>query len=321
MDRIDLNTLAQFVVLARHLNFRRAAAELGVAPSTLSERVRELEAQLGVRLLNRTTRSCALTDEGRHLVTRSADATEALDEAVASVRSGDDAIAGRIRVNGPQPAIELRLAPLVMSFLVDHPAARVDLVCQSDLVDIVAEGFDAGVRYDETLAQDMIRVRLGGPQRMVIVASPAYVERRGRPANPADLGSHECIGHVFAQGNALPWSLERGEEIVDFVPRGRLRVNEIDTAIVAARAGVGLAYTFDDYVAADVASGRLVTVLDDWTLPFEGPSLYYPERRLMSGTLRAFVDHVRVQTRAAEPDPVHRKVSRTAGTARGHELG
>lgn len=294
----DLNTLSQFAVLARHLNFRRAAAELAISPSTLSDRIRDLEERMGVRLLNRTTRSAALTEEGLHLYERTREALEALQEA-ASARSAPEGqidLTGRIRINGPRPALELRLMPLVASFLTRHPGVRMEIITQNDLADIVAGGFDAGVRYDEMLAQDMIAVRLEPDQRMMILATPEYLARRGTPQHPEDLSGHDCISTVFASGNVLPWSLERGGEAVRFVPRGHLQVNEVDTALIAGRASLGLVYTYEDYISTDLASGRLVPVLKDWTPPFPGPCLYFSERRLMPPALRAFIDHIKAET-------------------------
>ena len=303
MSRVDLNTLAQFAAVARHLSFRRAAAELAIAPSTLSERVRELEQRMGVRLLNRTTRSASLTEEGRRLLERTRDAIAVLDEAtrVAGLADEEAPLSGNLRINGPRPAIELRLMPLMIPFLERHPGVRVEIVSESELVDVVAAGFDAGVRYDDTLAQDVVAVKLGADQRMVVAATPDYLERRGVPAHPDELGAHECIGTVFARDNVLPWSLENGDGAVEFVPRDRLLFNSVDVALIAARASLGLVYTFDDYVDADLASGRLVTVLDGWTPPFPGPSLYFPDRRLMPAALRAFVDHVKAETRDVGP--------------------
>ncbi|WP_353474427.1 LysR substrate-binding domain-containing protein [Salipiger sp. H15] len=294
----DLNTLAQFVAVARHLNFRRAAAELAISPSTLSERIRELEARLGVRLLNRNTRSVSLTEEGERLLERTRDAVAVLGEAAAAL--GQDraaALSGRIRINGPAPAIELRLMPLVTSFLALHPGVRIEAVSEGDLVDVVERGFDAGLRYDEALAQDMVAVRLGPDQRMLVAAAPAYLERHGTPRDPGDLAHHACITHVFGTGNTLPWSFEKDGRALDIRPQGRLAVNSSAAALVAARAGHGLVYAFDEYLAADLASGQLVQVLDDWTPPFPGPSLYFTERRLMPPALRAFVDHVKAQAR------------------------
>lgn len=291
MNHLDLNSLAQFVVVARHLNFRRAAAELGLAPSTLSERIRDLEAALDRRLLNRSTRSCALTDEGRRLLERVGDAIAVLDESVIAMGQDSDVLTGTLRINGPRPALELRLLPLVASFLHIHPAVRIEMVTQNALIDVVAGGFDAGVRYDETLADDMIAVRLGPDQRMVIVGRPDYLDARGRPTHPDELAKHDCLAHVFANGTTLPWSLEHDGQIMEVFPRGRLKTSGAE--VIAARAGLGLAYTFDDYVARDIAAGELETVLDNWTPPFPGPSLYYTERRLMPPVLRAFVDHVK----------------------------
>ncbi|SDF92609.1 LysR substrate-binding domain-containing protein [Alloyangia pacifica] len=294
MQQLDLNTLAQFVAVARHLNFRRAAAELAISPSTLSERIRELEARLGVRLLNRNTRSTSLTEDGERLLARTRDAIAVLDEAAAAVGSGRDApLGGRIRINGPAPAIELRLMPLVTSFLARHPGVRIEAVSEGDLVDVVARGFDAGLRYDETLAQDMVAVRLGPDQRMLVAAAPEYLAARGTPLTPDDLAQHACITHVFGTGNTLPWSFEKDGRALDIRPQGRLSVNSSAAALVAARAGHGLIYAFDEYLSADLETGRLVQVLGDWTPAFPGPSLYFTERRLMPPALRAFIDHVK----------------------------
>ena len=295
----NLNALSQFAAVARHLNFRRAAAELAVSPSTLSDRIRELEERMGVRLLNRTTRSASLTEEGHRLYERTRDALAALEEAVSAMDSDPHmtGLTGRIRINGPLPAVELRLMPLVASFLAQHPGVRMEIISQGELVDVVAAGFDAGVRYDETLAQDMIAVRLGADQRMLIAGTPDYLARRGTPEHPDELSAHDCIGTVFAAGNILPWLLEREDEDIRFVPRAHLLVNAIETALIAARQSLGLVYTFEDYITADLAAGRLVAVLEDWTPPFPGPSLYFPERRLMPPALRAFVEHVKATAR------------------------
>ena len=299
MNRIDLNTLAQFAVVARHLNFRRAAAELGIPPSTLSERIRDLEDRLGLRLLNRSTRSVSLTDEGRRLRERTHDALVVLGEATdgALTGGGDAALTGRLRINGPRPAIELRLMPLVIPFLARHPGVRIEIVLESELVDVVAAGFDAGVRYEETLAQDMVAVSLGAPQRMIVAAAPEYLARQGTPRHPDDLAAQTCIGTVFARGNILPWTLEKDGQTRAFTPEDRLLFNSVEIALIAARASLGLVYTFEDYAAAELASGRLVAVLDDWTPPFPGPSLYFSGRRLMPAALRAFVDHVKAESR------------------------
>lgn len=295
MSQIDLNALSHFAVVAKHLNFRRAAAELALSPSTLSDRIRDLEERMGVRLINRTTRSASLTEEGRRLLDQTRDALGVLEDAVGGGEPHvGEGLTGRIRINGPRPAIELRLMPHVTSFMRANPGVRMEVVTQGDLVDVIAAGFDAGVRYEETLEQDMIAVSLGAEQRMIVAATPDYLERHGVPQHPRDLTRHSCIVTVFSGGNVLPWSLERDSEAHDISPPGRLAVNGIETALLAARASLGLIYTFDDYLEGDLARGDLLPVLEEWTPPFPGPVLYYYERRLMPPALRAFVDHVKL---------------------------
>ena len=306
MRRPNLNILAQFVVVARHLNFRRAAKELAISPSTLSDRIRELEDQVGGRLFNRTTRSASLTDLGQKLLHQTADALAVLEDAANGIATGarQGQLVGRIRINGPR--LELCLMPLVASFLKNNPGVRMEVVTQAELVDVVAGGFDAGVRYTEMLAQDMIAIGLGTEQRMVIAATPVYLELNGTPRHPSALPGHNCIGTVFATGNVLPWSLEHQGETVEFTPQSNLLVNSVENGLIAARASIGLVYTFQDYVDEDFATGRLVEVMSEWTPPFPAPSLYFSERRLMPPALRAFVDHVKEQTQPStnRPEPL-----------------
>lgn len=298
MPRPDLNTLAQFAVVARHRNFRRAAQELGVSPSTLSDRIREFEEQIGARLLNRTTRSVSLTEFGNQLLQKTEDALAVLEDAASGLesRTPTGKLVGRLRINGPRPALELRLMPLVVTFLAKHPDVRMEILTENELVDVTAGGFDAGVRYDEMLAQDMIAVSLGPDQHMMIAATPVYLAEHGMPQHPSDLRAHTCIANVFATGNILPWSLSFEDEAIDFVPQRRLLVNSIENALIAARASIGLVYTFEEYIRDDLATGRLSEVLCDWTPPFPGPSLYFFERRLMPPALRAFIDHIKLET-------------------------
>jgi DNA-binding transcriptional LysR family regulator len=307
MRRPDLNILAQFAVVARHLNFRRAAKELAISPSTLSDRIRDLEDQVGGRLFNRTTRSASLTDLGATLLHQTADALAVLEDTANGIATGakQGQLIGKIRINGPKPALELCLMPLVTTFLAENPGVRMEVITQDELVDVVAGGFDVGVRYTEMLAKDMIAIGLGAEQHMIIAASPDYLAHHGTPRHPRDLLEHNCIGTVFATGNVLPWSLERQGEQVEFTPQSNLLVNSIENSLIGARASVGLVYTFEDYVVEDLATGRLVEVLPEWTPPFPGPSLYFSERRLMPPALRAFVNHVKEQTRSntAKPEP------------------
>jgi len=295
--RTDLSGLQLFAIVARHLNFRRAAIELGLSAPAVSERVRELENRLGARLFNRTTRSVALTEAGRRLLDRIGPALSDIGAALAELGGDEGRLTGTLRINGPTPAIQLRLTPLLLDFMTLHPDLRVEVVDEAALVDIVAAGFDAGVRYGESLDADMIAVSLGAPQRYRLVGSPAYFARHGRPQTPSDLSAHRCFNQRFPRGNALRWEFEKNGQVVYFSPDNTLFTDDPELRMQAARAGLGLTITFDEYCQADLDAGRLETVLDDWCAPFPGPFLYYPERRLMPAPLRAFVDFVKERTR------------------------
>jgi len=295
--RPDLSGLQLFAVLARHLNFRRAAGELGMSAPALSERVRDLEDRLGARLFNRTTRSVALTEAGRQLLDRVAPALSEIGSALSEIGGAEGPLGGTLRINGPAPALHLRLAPLVTGFMARHPGVRIEVISESALVDVVAAGFDAGVRYGESLDQDMIAVSLGAPQRYRLVGSPDYFARHGRPQSPADLSAHRCFGHLFPRGNVLRWEFEGEGGPLTFAPDNALLTNDPDLRMAAVRDGVGLTLTFEEYCQADLEASRLESVLDDWCPYFPGPFLYYPSRRLMPPALRAFVDFVKEKTR------------------------
>ncbi|MFA5120555.1 LysR family transcriptional regulator [Zavarzinia sp.] len=290
----DLNALRLFATVARHLNFRRAAAEIGMSAANLSERIRELESALGVRLFNRTTRSVALSEAGAALLDRIGPALTTIGDALADAGVFGREVVGTIRINGPMPAIDFRLMPLVDAFMAQHPAVRFEIFAEEALVDIVAAGFDAGIRYGEHLAQDMIAVSLGGPQRLLVVGAPDYFARHGRPQHPNELAQHRCLTMIFPRGNRLPWNFEKDGEEIDFLPSAPLVGNRGTVLLSAAKAGVGLTMMFEEYCADDLASGALVPVLEAWTPPFPGPFLYYPERRLMPAAFRAFVDFVKM---------------------------
>jgi DNA-binding transcriptional LysR family regulator len=297
MDRLDLAALDSFAAIARHGNFRRAAVERGVSPSTLSQVLRDLEARLGVRLLNRTTRSVALTEAGATLLRSLQPALGQIAAAVDEARSAQDAPSGALRINAPEPAVELVLAPMVPEFLAAYPAVRLEVISETGFVDIVAKGFDAGVRWEESLAQDMIAVPLGPAQRYVVVAAPALIARYGAPSHPAELIDRPCLHVRFPSGAEPPWEFERAGEVVRIAPRGPLVTTSASLMMRAALDGVGFLQTFDGAVAAHLASGRLVSVLDDWSEPFPGPRLYYPSRRNPPSALKAFIDFVQERRR------------------------
>jgi DNA-binding transcriptional LysR family regulator len=295
MPSIDLNDLQAFAAVARHRGFRAAAIEQGVSASTLSQAVRDLEARLDLRLFNRTTRSVALTQAGSALLERTAPALADITAALDQLHARDGAPAGTVRINAPDPAIELVLANLIGPFLRAHPQVRLDVVGETSLIDIVAAGFDAGVRWGESLQQDMIAVPLGPPQRFTLVAAPSLIRDRGRPRRPEDLLNLPCIRLSFPSGRALNWELEKDGEVVRLDPTGPLISTNKTLQLRAAVEGLGYWASFEDHVAADIAAGRLERVLDDWFPSFPGPYLYYPSRRHMPAALRAFVDFVRAQ--------------------------
>jgi DNA-binding transcriptional LysR family regulator len=293
MDDVDLRDLDAFVAVARTRNFRRAALEQRVSVSSLSQRLRALEETLGVRLMNRTTRSVGLTEAGELLLARVGPAMSEVGDALDQVRGLRDVPSGRLRINAPPPVVDLVLAPMVAPFLRAYPLIDLEIVSESSFIDIVATGFDAGARYGEHLAQDMIALSLGPPQRYVIVASPQYIARQGRPKHPKDLVNHSAIRIRFGSGATLDWEFEKAGRVVKVSPPGKLIANYPGMARRAALDGVGLWPTFEGYVREDVKSGVLVSVLDDWSAPFPGPFLYYSSRRQPPPALAAFIAFVK----------------------------
>ncbi|MCA1401994.1 LysR family transcriptional regulator [Bradyrhizobium sp. BRP56] len=292
MQDFDLRDLDAFVAVARTRNFRRAALEQRVSVSSLSQRLRDMEKRLGVRLMNRTTRSVALTEAGELLLARVAPAMVNVADAIIEVRGLRAEPSGRLRINAPPPAVDLVLAPMIAPFLARYPRVELDVVAESAFVDIVAQGFDAGVRYGEHLAQDMVAVPLGAPQRYAIVASSEYVAKHGRPMHPKDLLAHPCIRSRFSNGVMFDWEFEKNGRVVKISPPARLTATHLGLALRAVHDGVGYWATFEGYVRYGVKSGALVSVLDDWCPPFDGPFLYYPSRRQPPPALAAFVSFV-----------------------------
>jgi DNA-binding transcriptional LysR family regulator len=292
MKDFDLRDLDAFVAVARTRNFRRAAIEQRVSVSSLSQRLRGMEERLGVRLMNRTTRSVALTEAGELLLGRVAPAMSDVSEALDQARGLRGVPSGRLRINAPPPAVDLVLAPMVAPFMEAYPQIDLEIIAESSFVDIVAQGFDAGVRYGEHLAQDMIAVSLSPPQRYAVVASPDYVARHGKPRHPKDLLDHRCIRIRFGRGALLDWEFEKAGQVVKVSPPPRLIANYPGLVQRAAHDGFGFWLTFEGYVREAIKSGALVSVLDDWCAPFLGPFLYYPSRRQTPPALAAFVAFV-----------------------------
>jgi DNA-binding transcriptional LysR family regulator len=292
MRDFDLRDIEAFLAVARTRNFRRAAREQHVSVSSLSQRLRDMEERLGVRLMNRTTRSVALTEAGELLLSRAGPAMRDVDAALDQVRGLREVLSGRLRINAPPPAIDLALAPMIGPFLRAHPQVDLEIIADSSFVDIVGTGFDAGVRYGEHLAQDMIAVSLGSPQRYAVVASPHYVAQRGQPAHPKDLLGHDSIRTRFGSGVMMDWEFEKAGRVVKVSPRAKLIATHLGSAMQAAIDGVGFWLTFEGYVREAVKSGVLIGVLEDWCPPFSGPFLYYPSARQPPPALGAFVAFV-----------------------------
>jgi DNA-binding transcriptional LysR family regulator len=292
MSDLDLRDLDAFVAVARTRNFRRAALESRVSVSSLSQRLRDMEQRLGVRLVNRTTRSVALTEAGEMLLARVAPAMSDVNAALDQVRGLRGVPSGRLRINAPPPAVDLVLAPMLGPFLEAFPQVELEIAGQSGFIDIVAGGYDAGVRYGEHLERDMIAISLGPPQRYALVAAPDYLARHGRPKHPRNLLDHACIRIRLSSAAMLDWEFEKAGRAIRISPPAKLVVNHPGPAMRAARDGVGFWLTFRDHVSEAIASGELVSVLDDWCAPFPGPFLYYPSRRQPPPALAAFVAFV-----------------------------
>lgn len=285
----NLAELEVFAAVAAVRSFRKAAIERGVSASALSQTIRNLEERMGVRLLNRTTRSVAPTEAGERLLLRLRPALSEIAEAVDAVNDFRRKPTGTVRINAPAPAIEFVLAPVASAFLEAYPDVSLELISDAARIDIVDSGFDAGVRFGEELARDMIAVPLGGPLHYVVFGSPEHLERYGRPEKPDDLLRHRCIRQRFPGGTIFTWRFEKEGREVTITPEGPLTVNDGRQAVRGATDGIGLAWVLKDYARPAVEAGRLVPVLEDWCPQIPGWFLYYPSRRQLPSALRAFL--------------------------------
>jgi DNA-binding transcriptional LysR family regulator len=292
----DLGDLTAFLVVARAGGFREGARASGGSASSLSEAVRRLEVGLGVRLLNRTTRSVAPTEAGAGLMERLGPALGEVEAALDMVNRFRDRPAGTLRLNVPVSAARLVLPAIVPPFLAAYPDILLDVVAEDGFVDVLAAGCDAGIRYDERLEQEMIAVPIGPRrQRFATAASPSYLDRHGRPDHPRALLDHVCLRGRFASGAMTAWEFERHGEVVRVEPGGPLIVRAgaaTDLAVDAAVAGTGIIHLFEDWLRPHLDSGALEPVLEPWWQLFSGPFLYYPGRRQLPAPLRAFVDFI-----------------------------
>lgn len=293
MRRGELDDLAAFAAVARTRSFTRAAAEIGVSPSALSHAMRGLETRLGVRLLARTTRSVAPTPPGERLLRSLEPALDEVARGLAALAEWRSEPSGTLRLTTFSYAARAVLEPSLPRFLLDHPAISVEVLVDDRLADLVAAGFDAGIRFGEAVEGDMVAVRVGPDLRTVVVGTPSYFSRHPRPESPADLEAHPCVNYrLVGGGGLLPWEFARDGRDVRVRASGQFVANDGALTAAAVRAGAGLGYMLESDVAADLAAGRLVQVLDAWCPPFPGCHLYYPNRQI-SPALRALVDALR----------------------------
>lgn len=296
MRDADLQDLLAFAAVAEQRSFRAAAARQGVSASALSAAVRRLEERLGLRLLNRTTRSVQPTEAGTRLLERLRPALAGVGEALDSVNAYRDRPTGTLRLNVPGVVARLMLPDLLTRFMAAYPDITVEVRAEDRFIDVLGEGFDAGVRYDESLEQDMIAVPIGPrTQRYVCVAAPSYLAQRGTPRHPRDLLDHACVRHRFLHGNVLPWEFERNGEVINISPSARLTTNALEVQRSAVAAGLGIACSFEGFYADLLSDGRVVEILPDWSTPFSGPFLFYHGRRYVPAPLRAFVEFLRAE--------------------------
>jgi len=295
--KVDLSDLDAFLTVARAKGFRDAARASGGSPSGLSEAVRRLETRLGVRLLNRTTRSVSPTEAGQRLLERIGPALSEVEASLDVVNTFRDRPAGTLKLNVPVSAARLVLPSIVPPFLAAYPDITLDVTVDESFVDVLASGCDAGIRYGERLEQDMIAVPIGPRvQRAAAGASPEYLKQHGRPEHPRDLLQHRYLRGRFPSGATPTWEFERDGEVVNVEPSGPLIVTiggGTELLVDAALGGTGIVAMFEDWLRPHFESGRLEPVLEPWWQSFPGPFLYYPGRRLLPGPLRAFVDFIK----------------------------
>ena len=293
----EFGELTAFVAVADHGNFSKAAAALGISTSTMSQTIRSLEERLGVRLLNRTTRSVALTEAGTRLLDQIHPALNELGSAIESLTAESGNPSGVLRLSVGSLAVGMVIDPVLPGFRTAYPDITLDIVVDDSLIDIVGGRFDAGIRPGSRIERDMIALRVAPDSRLIAVASPGYLAEHGRPQTPGDLSDHNCIRFRQTTGAIHKWEFENGAEKIEVGVEGSIITNNLDLVVRAALNGIGVGYMLEDYMAAHIAEGRLVPVLEDWSLPFAGYHLFYPSRRQMPPKLKAFADFLRNATR------------------------
>ena len=296
---MEFNDLAAFLAVAKAGGFRDAARASGVSASGLSVAVRRLEASLGVRLLNRTTRSVAPTEAGQRLIERLTPVLSEMEAALDVLNGFRDKPTGTLRLNVPAGVARAVLPPILAAFLRAYPDIRVEVTVEDSFVDVLSAGCDAGIRYDERLEQDMVAIPIGPRvQRFATAATPAYLDAHGRPTHPRDLLAHACLRAQFASGATPVWEFERDGDVVRVDPTGPLRTRPgaaLDLIIHGALEGLGVAHMYEELLRPHIQSGALEAILEPWWQTFGGPFLYYPGRQNLPTPLRAFVDFIKTR--------------------------
>ncbi|CAN7306043.1 LysR family transcriptional regulator [Rhizobium ruizarguesonis] len=295
MRATELSELAAFAAVARHKSFRKAGEERGVTASAISHAVLNLEDRIGIRLLNRTTRSVSLTEAGELLISHLDPAFGEMAAALDALNRYRDTPFGKVRINVPNSIGPFVIGRIIGPLLKSNPNLQLEINATDRLVDIVKEGFDAGIRFGERVTEGMIALRIKPRIRLVVVGSPAYFETRPKPATPHELKRHLCIQNMFPSGARYAWEFEKDGQTVSFQPSGPLSLDDHELMMQAALGGVGLAYIWEPRVEKAIASGELIKVLDDWCQPEEPLYLYYPSRRHMSAGFRAVIDAMRAE--------------------------
>jgi DNA-binding transcriptional LysR family regulator len=289
----NLDSLNAFLHVARVRSFRQAATRLGLSASALSHLVARLEADLGVRLLNRTTRSVSPTAAGERLLARLGPALDEVDAALDELNDQRTALRGKVRLNVPRAAVQLVLAPRLGAWRAAYPEVELEIVSSDAVVDIVEQGFDGGMRFGELLQQDMVAVPVGPQLRFAVCAAPAYLERHGTPHTPDELLAHQCIQVRFPSGARYRWEFRHGGQPLHIATSGALALDDMGSVVQAAADGAGICYTYEHYALPHFETGRLRPVLQAYTPPPEHIYLYYPSGRNMSASLRALIDFLK----------------------------
>lgn len=303
MRQDHLDGLVTFMAVAEEKGFSNAAVKLGISPSAVSQSIRVLEQRLGLVLFNRTTRSVCLTEIGERYLERVQPALEQLSNASQELGREANHPAGLLRVNVPRAAYLIVLQPILRRFMAAYPEINLEIRAENHLVDIVGQGFDAGIRFGNAVEKDMVAVAIGPPLKAQIIASPEYITQFGQPEHPRDLLQHDCISFRHSSSGQIErWEFDNGQEKIDLQIKGRLILNDSEILVRSALDGLGIAYMINGYIEPFIKQGRLLRILEEWSPAIPPLHLYYPDRRRVPAKLRAFIDFLRNEPLESQPE-------------------